>query len=485
MIKKILWLCILWWSLLLWYTNAYWLQVLYNWIEWEIHSYPLSTYWNTFILWNGANFLLNWQYKVFSQIDRETDWWNSISYARLRNIFRTENWLYVIATTWTKNSVSTIQTNNIKQWYIHQYCKTTYWTTQNNICSTYTNYNWSYSVYDISTFYENSQYNNPDIILYDWKTQYFNFCFWYEDLNENICFNIESTDCNDYCNTNCTSANSIPQMVNNKKCDSLWLTYNPLMSEFWTNTDTITPIATNSLFIWWNWWWNNNWITLYTWQNYICPTYRQILQNYWANYNTWLCYNWTLKYENWQITTVQKQDIFTVFQDYEEYQQYIYLYNNNCKAPATQQNCENVFNGEREKYSIIANAVNNNVDDKWLWNYCNIALNYDLNTTTCVWNPENLQKEPYTPKELEEYIWNLANIWTIYTPTTWNILNWLIGEGETREDIATRDLFWQIDQIKDKISSIFEERNGVSGIIPDYILWLILTTLLLTVLLKK
>lgn len=289
MIKKLLWLCIFWLSLLLWYTNAYWLQVLYNWIEWEIHSYPLSTYWNTFTLWNNANFLLNWQYKIFSQIDRETDLWNSVQYARLRNVFWTENWIYVILTTWTKNSVSTIQTNNIKQWYIHQYCKTTYWTTENEICSTYTNYNWTYNVYDISTFYENSQYNNPDIILYNWKWQYFNFCFWYESLNENICFNLESTDCNDYCNTSCTSANSIPQMANNKQCNSLWLTYNPLMSEFWTNTDTITPIATNSLFLsssgdWIVIW--SGWIALNTTWSAI----NYFEKNYWRNEN--ICYVW-------------------------------------------------------------------------------------------------------------------------------------------------------------------------------------------------
>lgn len=228
-------------------------------------------------------------------------------------------------------------------------------------------------------------------------------------------------------------------------------------------------------------WWNN----IRTWKNYYCPTYREVLQNYWNKYNTWLCYNWTLKYENGSITTVQQKDIFTVFSNYNEYTQRINLYYNNCKAPATQQQCENVFNWQREKYSIIANAMNNGVDEKWLRNYCNIWLNYDLNTTTCVASTWSTYKEPITTNELLEHIENLTDIWTVIIPSTWNIINWLLGEWQTREDINARDLIWNLDQIKEKLSTMFTERSWVEWIIPDYIMWLILVSLLLTVLFKK
>lgn len=246
-----------------------------------------------------------------------------------------------------------------------------------------------------------------------------------------------------------------------------------------------------------NWWWWNWWITINRNQwKYYCPTFREVLQNYWNKYNTWLCYNSTLRYDWNQITTETKQDIFTVFTDYTEYTNRISIYRNNCGSTSTQANCSNAFTGERKKYSIIANAINNNVDEKKLWNYCNIGLNYDLSQTTCTasWY---IAEQPTAEEILEDILhWN----YTISTPPqstwwtggnilndliNWNINTWTIVGSWTREDIATRDIFGQLDQIKSKISDIFESRSWVSGIIPDYILWLILTILLLTVLIKK
>ena len=218
--------------------------------------------------------------------------------------------------------------------------------------------------------------------------------------------------------------------------------------------------------------------------NYYCPTIWQLLNNYWDNYNTWLCYNSTLYYNNQtnQFETIEKKDIFTVFSWFDEFKNRVSIYNNNCKVPATQENCSNAFNGEFEKYSIIANTTDSNVNKRDLWNYCNMSLNYDPNWSTCV--ASGYIVEQPTEEELINMVIN-GEITKISTPWTWNILNNLLGSWQSRDDIATRDILWQLDQLKEKLGSIFNERNGTNGIIPDYIMWLILTTLLLTVLFKK
>lgn len=369
------------------------------------------------------------------------------------------------------------------------------------VCDYNSSFNWTFSNCNWYDYTENidiinnslNKIKNTDKFVYWWHEVWTNYLtyIWVISsvLNKTIVFPYW------ICWANCYTPLNI-DWINFYWLDEFEVLWNPYYDNFyyiwlnnlsqgWYNFSTIpneiiwvSPAFNNN-----NNWWNNNWSQIYTWKNYYCPTFEQILNNYWWNYNTWLCYNWTLRYNNGQIETVQKKDIFTVFTNYDNFTDRIGIYNNNCKTPATQQNCENAFSGEREKYNIIWNIINNNVDDKNIWNYCNIALNYDLNATTCVASWYN-QAQP-TPEELLNIITEIWNIWDIKTPTTWNILNNLIWTGETREDIATRDLFWQINQIQDKISSIFTNRSGKNGIIPDYILRLILTTLLLTVLLKK
>lgn len=441
----------------------------------ELENWEEFTYnWNTYKIDNNLNFLTYtwWEYNKLLRTWNKKTW----LYDKVQNyLYRwNDQKLHIVETqynywsslTFDSGWVCILETNNINE--LAQKCGFSSATNsyeRENCTTCNINYYWDINEFYNTNWWFDKIYFLPWISMsnsiYDYGGR---FCFikwntWYcllTDLNENAQFT-----CTNYWSIQ--YQNSIYSNANYKLSDNL-------------NNYYETP------FSWQSWW---QWITIRTWKNYYCPTFWQLLEMQPSNYNTWLCYNGTLKYENWQITTVQKQDIQTIFTDYQEYQQYIYLYNNYCTWPATQTTCENAFNGEREKYSIIANAINNNVDDKELWNYCNIRLNYDLNTTTCVASQSWYIAEKPTQQELIDYIENIWNIGEIITPTSGNILNSLIGSWDTREEIATRDLFWQLNQIKEKVSTIFNERNGINGIIPDYILWLILTTLLLTVLFKK
>jgi len=481
MIKKTLWLLILW-LFSIWITNWYWLQVLYNWIEWEIRNLPLATYWNTFKLQNWANFLLNWQYKLFQTINEETAWWNNITYRRLRNIFWTENWLYVIVSTSPKNTTSWIQTNNIKQWYIHQFCKTTYWTEEVNICSDY----WTnITVYSINDFIENEQYKNPDIILYKDSWQYYQFCFWYENLNENICFDLDSSDCNDYCNTNCSNSSIKPWMT--KECNTINITRNPLMWELWTASDQITPIATYSVFWKTNeWWWEQEITKPIT--THPCMTLNELFALR-PQYNTWLCYS-SDKIRNWtSFETTTQYSIYELYHTYNDFRNDLNLYQNYCwNYVATQTACQNAFNWKQAEYSLIS-KLPNNINDKDLYNYCDLALNYDRNTSTCVINSWATTPKPWTEPTYEDIIkaitnQNIKN----QAPNTWTVFDELCEEWDENclQNMAVnRNILESLQNIYNKITSLFEKRTGVEWLIPSYIMRLIFLTLFFTILLKK
>ena len=249
------------------------------------------------------------------------------------------------------------------------------------------------------------------------------------------------------------------------------------------STTDFTSYAWKSIYYWW------------TQQNVIlnqqCPTIKQLMNNMWKNYNTWLCYNNT-NYYNWNnFEQIEKEDIFTIFNDdYENYINRISIYRNNCNAPATSQNCWNAFSGEFKKFSIISNAINSKVDEKNLWNYCNLWLNFDPNATTCTLNWSWIIKEEYTT---EEEIQNIINNGTI--PTPWNntgsnensVINILNDcEDWNRECyINNRNFIDSLSSIYWKITWLFNERNGIEGIIPEYILRIAFMMILFTVIFKK
>lgn len=263
-----------------------------------------------------------------------------------------------------------------------------------------------------------------------------------------------------------------------QNCPS-WSNWLNLNFTDWT-FNSLSSYNWSSSFLWgWGSYWNN---ARNNNNNIYCPTIKQLINKYGQNYNTWLCYNSTLKYENGQIQTVEKKDIFTVFENYQEYSNRLSIYQNQCTNPNTQQNCESAFSWQREKYSIIANIWNWWVDRKNIWNYCNLWLNYDPNATTCVasW----YVAEPPTSEDVIDNI-RENGLTILNKPWTWNIFNSLLWSWENRENINIYDIIWNFTQIKDKVGSLFKERKWTNGIIPDYILWIIMLTLLLTVLFKK
>lgn len=450
--KYILWILIWIWCIFN-FTNAQ-----------EYETYTLL--WNSYIWYLDTTYQANWHYyRIDSNLNFHTIVWNNDYNVFFRDKypanyiidqFSRYNWkIYWIAvnSSWY----------NEYQWEL-KWCKQTEYIDNANINWVRWQNCWTFNI------------SNDDFINEIWTVEYYTITtVWYATpittnwRNMQLCFYNWTYY---YCTTIWNDS---------------WRYRSPVENSLWIEWTSISLIWIN----WWNspfynWWWNI--IPSTTNNNYYCPTIKQVMANMWTQYNTGLCYNWTLKYENWTITTVQKKDIFTVFTDYNEYTQRISLYNENCTTPNTTNNCQNAFSGEFEKYSIIANAINNNTNPKKLWNYCNMWLNYDPNATTCVasWY---IQEQPTEQEFINDIInWQYTKITNISTPNTWdtwNVLNSLLWTWQTREDIANRDILWQVEQIKEKLQTLFTNRNGVNGIIPDYILWLILLTLLLTVLLKK
>lgn len=313
---------------------------------------------------------------------------------------------------------------------------------------------------------QNNQANN------DWWVL---FCFGSDYYNRSICFWISK-----YQNRN----NIIYPWLNSSITNYTWYNQASLPTSF---NDLIRSDISMSPWNWNNQSWNNN-INNNTTNIGSCPTIWQLMKNMWRNYNTWLCYNNTTYFNGTTFEQIEKQDIFTIFNDnYQEYTNRISIYRNNCTNANTTQACQNAFSGEYKKYSIISNAINSNVDEKKLRNYCNYWLNYDPNTTTCVASWWWI-KEEYTN---EEIITDLVNNWIIVTPwtnETWsnNVLNAIKCEDWDRKCyVNNRNFIDSLWNIYGKITWLFKERNGVNWIIPNYILRITFLTILFTVIFKK
>lgn len=197
MIKKILWL----FAVLLgfiWFSFA---------TKYELNQ-PTALYnlWTDaiFTFTNWANFNINSQYFVY-QIKG--------SYNNRWTLFWANTWLYTL---YTQNS----DTAYLKQWYLQRFCRTTY----NNHCNWSTQAIWI----NIDEFLSNSSYTNPDYFdVYDTNT--FAFCFWYEDLNESICFLMNDSSSNDF----------------SQFKYSLWFTKNPFLSTFDTYPELTSKFTTS------------------------------------------------------------------------------------------------------------------------------------------------------------------------------------------------------------------------------------------------
>lgn len=386
---------------------------------------------------------------------------------------RTNNWEpYFYCNNWSYN----------KQWFFGEYrsCDEITWynstptnCTSQQITGDYKNlFKW---------FFKNVV--NWDLMYYDLLYPYYNSRNWWHDEWYRIQM--------------CWSSNNIWKSI----CFRANYTYT---SQWWWTTRYWTLINSQNL-SWLTYWLiNNSRIWYAPWQNWYdesreneenntiinttCPTIRQLMNNMWNQYNTGLCYNNTTYFNGESFETVTKDDIFTIFNnDYENYTNRISIYRNNCNSTATQQNCQKAFSGEYKKYSIISNAINWGADEKKLWNYCNMWLNYDPNATNCVasWY---IKEEPTTEELLNEVTNTFEWIITPNTNSTGNtVFNSLCNENDPECYVKgnVRDVFWSLGNIYNKIVWLFEERKNVQGIIPDYILRITFITILFTIIFKK
>ena len=448
--KYILWLFVIIWCIFN-FSNAWYVFKFNNTYAWPFDAnYDINVFWKwiplTSSLWYSKKmlYITNGRYMFWQE--------NQLPYIYSNGIYWQINFYKICPNLWWEGNPFWTTTCNSYP------CSINYW--QNN-CSQ-TNITNAEETKNIIWSFFSTLNQSTDYYYIHYVNNLTMFCFYSSSLDKIICFFQPSS-------SNWTN---------------YWSSFDWISSNLLYNPPSYSPT-------WWeNEWWNNNWNTN-TWNsfntnNYYCPTFKQVLNNFWNNYNTWLCYNSTKYYDNNtnQFETITQDDIFTIFTNYEEYTNRINIYRNYCTTPATPTACNNAFSGEFKKYSIISKAINNKVDEKKLWNYCNIWLNYDLNATTCVasWY---IAEQPTTEELMQEILnWNTIKITELNTPASWTILNTLLSWWE-RNDVATRDILWQIQQIEDKIWILFDTRSWVSGIIPDYILWLILLILLFTVLLKK
>lgn len=460
MIKKnILWLLILWTISINFSYASLWNEVASNWIEvnknWQLINvdwwvkFQVSGQWTLLSQYLGVSrrmlSLAVWNPKVYFFFDDTNNWvpYGYYQYTNDRVFFQWHFTNYEVC-------------NELQSW------DTVLWW-----CNSYTVNSDTFQealtpFFNSITSNDYRWYNYWYYTIYN-RTYFLRLCFSSQTFWQSVCFRSD-------------------QWLNNS-LNLTWSTDWSFNLDFW-------DIPWNLL---WNPPWrmnNNNNTNNNTTNNYICPTVRQIMQNMGENYNTWLCYNNTT-YFNWStFEQIDKQDIFTIFNnDYQNYTNRISIYRNNCNSTTTQQTCNNAFSGEYKKYSIIANAINSKVDEKNLWNYCNLWLNYDPNATTCVMSWAWI-KEPYTT---DEQINNIINNWAIPTPANTttgennNVLNTLNNCENWDRDcyINNRNFIESLSNIYWKITWLFKERKNVNGIIPEYILRITFMTILFTVIFKK
>lgn len=480
MIKKILLSLWLFWLWIINFSNARCI----NYSSVSPDNYSLYNLNDEVIIndFNGSSlftFLNKWNFYLDSSENSWNFYYSNLfnnSYYHKSLMFWTNSWLYIWLN-YNSSNVDSFKNLDTWQWFITDYCfasnvdfidsDTNYFKRcefRNSSCSvpsTWDNVieisnddllNWEYWWISIDL-------SNPDKFFVNRQSNdTLKFCFIYSDTNSILCstfFAWWSTSPTIYWN-------SYYRLLNDLDLNNIW------------NNTTYSPRWSPS-----NWWWTEQ-----NKQNYICPTFWQLLKQ--QNFNTWLCYNTTLRFENWQLTTIPQKNIQEAFTDYEEFTNYRSIYKNKCDTiQGITEECENAFTGEIEKYIIIANAEETWINKKTLRNNCNIALNLDLNRSTCTTSWYIVERP--TEDELIERIanGNYTTINDIYVPGTWNILNRLLEDWETREEKANRDILWNFTQLVWKITSIFNARSGVQGIIPEYILWLIFVSLFLTVILKK
>lgn len=219
-----------------------------------------------------------------------------------------------------------------------------------------------------------------------------------------------------------------------------------------------------------NWWWGGlGWNN--TNNNYLCPTVWQLLNTYSSEYNTGLCYSSSLLLQNWVVTTVEPQSIFELFENQSEFNNYRQLYWNYCSnSVSVSSDCQNAFAWKDLQYTLLA-KIPWSIPSLNLYSYCNLALNQDPNTSTCV--AEGVYNTGVTREDVINSIINWD--YQVIVPSTWSVAD---------------DVFWSwmelnwdfintLQSIYSKFTSFFTTQSwGWNWILPWYIISMLLVIIL-------
>lgn len=261
MIKKLFKILSLWFLFIPFFTNAYF-QEFDLWLEEEITAN--TNIWNSLLLENYANFIVNDNYRIITIF-----WaWN---YRNNWTYFRNWTWMYVIW--WFRWDI-------LIQWYFNYY-----WTYE--LSSLNWNSQPTSQFNPISWFLYNSIYANPDKLFLWWyeDLQTSSLCFWYTDLNQAICFTFNRALWN-----NCSWS---PQYCS-------WWVFDYITNSQWFTSydfDYLSEFATSSPFVSASWnpnipieaW---NWLSWYVYIEVNSWDYVDYFEDE-LHFTKDLCYIWT------------------------------------------------------------------------------------------------------------------------------------------------------------------------------------------------
>lgn len=432
---------------------------------------------------DSYNLLVNWKWNLLTQY-----FWV------WKRLFQIQDWTYFL---WAVNSwgnirpymyVSTYYQNWIKkstQWFLETYLLCDYdwsWSTYPTNCTRYYIDDWNFDNWAtriMSTLNNNWYYyyhylNEIHTLNYtDVKYWWLLVCFWSSNFNKSLCFYwwLE----NFYCQavSNCTP------IINSFYLHSCnWWSYCSLSNLAWWSL-SLSPYFDNingSILMWPPWYTENPTDTtaIYT---QTCPLIKDVMANMWTQYNTWLCYSnsYTMSW----TTVISKTPMFIrdVFTDYDDFNNYMNLYDQYCTPPATSESCGNAFAWLTDKYQIVSKVYNKTaVESKTLWNYCYMST-LPANSTTCTASWTNLwwwiDSNP-TPDELVSSVawWQ----WSYMVVTPWS---WTVASQVVWSDTFSGDIITNIQNIYAKFTSFFTTQTwNTKGVLPSYIIWMLLVIIL-------
>lgn len=341
------------------------------------------------------------------------------------------------------------------------------------------NINWSIKSWIITTFteedYQTYWYNGTQLTIEElkqivwWKITWLTIWWWVQNSPDSA----YGKFCYD-------------SSINNKSycMNTIEWTY-PLTR---TNNDQPTTyFGNNSNFITTSpliWWWTNN-----QKEYEYCWTVEDTIYYYPNTFNTWMCYTpnkeWSWSIYTWERVTVTPKSIFEIFETYQEYELWRWIYVNSCHPPYTQEYCLS-----RMQWNPYATTFFTNVENQWIkqedfklvYQYC--YLNEIEDKTQKICEMENWWLAPWLtwndnvmPSLIDIVLGSLEENKNILDkPKDWTVFDELLPEWIlSREDVAL-DLNFLKNTINwaRKFMEIFIIRTEREWIIPEVISSIIL-----------